>query len=877
MINQALDLATQVYTVCGARELTEQARMQKLQTLVEQNHASPNWANADGRTPLLLACNSRQLEVARYLLRHGADVNHTDAQGVTALHCASKHGDLQIAKLLLENKADPNLVCLTGVSAVLMATCHGNNDVVWALVRHGADINVQDDNRCTPLDWARHRHDQQLVHLFEAMIKRGKVVHRMCNDTKLAEGTEAMDRLFKDVPADLNWMDANGDTAIIRAAHRGHAVYVKYLIGKGAEINHVNRYGYTAALCAAVNNHGAVVTVLIDNNADWTRKVRGKSGAMLADRRGHPEIARMIRAATPPVPTLAHDEREAHAAELYGMCKAPTGNRCLVDQLLKQGVLADWANEQGMGDNPLIAAISNDRLDLVEVLLLHGADANQPTSFGSTPLHEASEKGHLGIAFLLLEHGAYMMVKDCVGKSPFDRARGNVKTMFLEMQKRAATLFDACATCDIDDDRVLALLEDGSSNSNWTDATGCSCLTYLSWYGHAASVNTILDHYADVDQRNIEGLNALACASINGHVDTVKLLLRYGADVNAVTNAGDTALMCATCYSGPAFPEIVATLLQYGADPNIANEDGRTALIRVCKHNEQPASFVEIVSALIRSGAELDHADDTGSTALMWACLENNFVSVKALVQAGADVCAVNKDGSTAVICACEGNCDVVLVKYLLDHGVPPAHKDIDGFTASDYAQHAGNNAVFELCRAYTAGARAPPNGTSPPPHPPIHSGVDGLPTQRSTSGSALPFQPPTVFDTAFGKDSVSSVDSLTLPASRGSGERARTWSNTSDRHMKKHVQFHEYNPSGRTPSGRTARSTARSTPPNVDGRATSGAGTPSGPANDSAAGEFRIAIPQVDPPSLLGNAGDGSLPEIAVNDRGVGWSASTV
>lgn len=790
MINHALDKAMQVYIVCSAQAV----QMHELRTLIEQNHASPNWENADGRTPLLLACNARQVDVASYLVRHGADVNHTDIHGVTALLCASKHGDLEIVKLLLENKAEPNLIGLTGVSAVLMATCHGNVDIVWFLVRSGADINLRDNNRCTPLDWAKHRNDQQLVHLFEEMIKRGKALHRMCNNTAATKGTDAIDRLFKDVPADLNWMDANGDTAVIRAATRGHTAYTKCLVRKGAAINHVNRYGYTALLCAAANSHAEVVAVLIENKVDLSLKVRGKSAPLLAGRRGHAKIAKMIQAATPPVSELTREERSVLAAELYGMCKALTGNRRLVDQLMKQGVLADWTDEQGLGDTPLIAACTTGRLDLVEVLLLHGADVNRPNGFGSTPLHTASENGHLGIAFLLLEHGAHVTAKDCVGKRACDRAQDNVKTMLIELRRRTVTLFDACDSAVIDDDQVLALLEDGKSNSNWTDAMGCSCLTYLSWYGHTTSVNTILDHYADVDQRNIEGLGALACASINGHLDTVKLLLRHGADVNAVNNAGDTALMCASSDPGSVFPELVVELLQHGADPSIANHDGRTALIRACNHEEQTASFLEIVSALIQSGAKLDHADNTGSTALLWACLMNNFGAVKALVQAGADVNAVNMDGSTAVICACEGDCDVVLAKYLLDHGVPPAAKDIDGFTASDYAQHAGNTAVFELCQAYVTGG-------------------SGLPS------AALDAELPDTWD------------------DRGSSPIEQHMAS-----LKMQPTFTAYNPSRRSPPGRT--------PPNVDGHASSRFGMSSGSANNIASGDYRITMP----PGIVGN-----------------------
>jgi ankyrin repeat protein len=53
-----------------------------------------------------------------------------------------------------------------------------------------------------------------------------------------------------------------------------------------------------------------------------------------------------------------------------------------------------------------------NRLDVVQLLLRHGADVNTPGLWGRTPLLFASVRGHLEVVRWLLEHGADVSAKD---------------------------------------------------------------------------------------------------------------------------------------------------------------------------------------------------------------------------------------------------------------------------------------------------------------------------------------------------------------------------------------------------------------------------------------------------------------------------------
>ena len=92
-------------------------------------------------------------------------------------------------------------------------------------------------------------------------------------------------------------------TALIAAAHLGHAEIVRALIAAGAPLNHVNDLGWTALIEAIVlgdggKNHQETVKALVDGGAKLD--IPDKSGATplaLAKKRKFKEIAAILEAA----------------------------------------------------------------------------------------------------------------------------------------------------------------------------------------------------------------------------------------------------------------------------------------------------------------------------------------------------------------------------------------------------------------------------------------------------------------------------------------------------------------------------------------------------------------------------------------------------
>ncbi|TIQ26423.1 MAG: c-type cytochrome [Mesorhizobium sp.] len=95
----------------------------------------------DGVTALYIACESGNVELARLLIKRGADVNLPVSWQRTPLYAANKGGRADIVKLLLDNGADPNQVA-KAQTPLHVAAENGCLQCVIHLVEAGADVNA---------------------------------------------------------------------------------------------------------------------------------------------------------------------------------------------------------------------------------------------------------------------------------------------------------------------------------------------------------------------------------------------------------------------------------------------------------------------------------------------------------------------------------------------------------------------------------------------------------------------------------------------------------------------------------------------------------------------------------------------------------------
>ncbi|MFZ2972777.1 MAG: ankyrin repeat domain-containing protein [Ferribacterium limneticum] len=108
------------------------------------------------------------------------------------------------------------------------------------------------------------------------------------------EGKPDLMRLFLSRGADINKLNANGESAIALAAWRGNLATVKWLLERGARINAPARQ-WSALHYAVFAGHAEVADYLIDQGADINaQSTNGSSVLMMAVYEGHQPLARKL-------------------------------------------------------------------------------------------------------------------------------------------------------------------------------------------------------------------------------------------------------------------------------------------------------------------------------------------------------------------------------------------------------------------------------------------------------------------------------------------------------------------------------------------------------------------------------------------------------
>ncbi|XP_049579319.1 ankyrin repeat domain-containing protein 27 isoform X3 [Syngnathus scovelli] len=131
-------------------------------------------ANADGVTPLHVACMYGHAELTALLVRHGADIEARTERKATPLHLASQNNHLQVVKFLLECNAKLNKKDQYGNTALIRACLHGNLDTAATLIQSEALVNVRNRQGNTALHCAVRAGHRALV---DVLLKAGASPH----------------------------------------------------------------------------------------------------------------------------------------------------------------------------------------------------------------------------------------------------------------------------------------------------------------------------------------------------------------------------------------------------------------------------------------------------------------------------------------------------------------------------------------------------------------------------------------------------------------------------------------------------------------------------------------------------------------------------
>ena len=380
------------------------------------------------------------------------------------------------------------------------------------------------------------------------------------------------------------------------------------------------------------------------------------------------------------------------AAPLY--FAAESGLRGLVERLVIKH--PQQVNERGGRDGtPLHASVEGGHIEVVQLLLSHGADVNP--SYKMSPLHIASLNGHLEIGRCLLNHGASVNFQRDDGWTPLHSAVANghleVSRMLLEHNAEvdawtvdgSTPLLYAMKNGELD--LVRLLLNHGSDVCQHDDHKNTPLHLAVA-YGHVEIVRMLLERGAKANVWNDGGCTPLLAASTEGSSKVMQLLLDHEAQVYVHDNYGNTPLHCA---AGKGHLELVRILLEHKVEVNSQDEGGCTPL-----HVASREGRSDIVQLLLDHYAHVHIQTNFGDTPLHHAAGNGHTEVTRILLERDAQVDSRNNNGSTALHAASEGGYSDI-VRLLLDYDAHLRVHDNSGNSPLHYAIASGDVEVARL------------------------------------------------------------------------------------------------------------------------------------------------------------------------------------
>ncbi len=274
-----------------------------------------NRINTENQTPLMMTVGYNNTDMAKLLIKHGANLNLKNKNGNTALMNAAYNRKLVAVNFLLDKGADVNAKNNDGDTALIMASYEKKvedisrsfeafnrridnaaneefqKDIIYLLLYKGADIKIKNKAGKTAADVSSKTNDSETATYLRKIEASNPLLVKAVSEGKLETVKSLLEK-----GGNVNSINIDEVPLIIIAVGMGHTKIIKLLLEKGAEIN-IRSDNYTALMIASFLGKIEIVKLLLEKGADVELKnAKGETAVKLAEEGKHTEIADLLRA-----------------------------------------------------------------------------------------------------------------------------------------------------------------------------------------------------------------------------------------------------------------------------------------------------------------------------------------------------------------------------------------------------------------------------------------------------------------------------------------------------------------------------------------------------------------------------------------------------